>query len=336
MIERLLGEVPEDGFSAACHRATGGNPFLLVELMASVRDDRLPASTASAKRIRSLAPKAVARSVVVRLGRLPREAAALAGCVAVLGGEGELRHAAALANLEVDSTMAAADALAAAGLFEAGRPLRLIHPVVRTALYAELPAGERARLHGRAAAVLAQDGADPSAVCAHLLESEPAGDPWTTNALINAAERALARGAPRTAVRYLRRALAEPPPAGSTALGAGRLASAESAVGDAAAAEHVDQAIGLITDRRQRAELAVDQSVAYLASGRFGTDSACSSRPSRTAKQATRSCAGAWRHSSSATLASSPRTPRSRRGTSSRSRATCRATAQAHAHCWPR
>jgi DNA-binding CsgD family transcriptional regulator len=138
---------------------------------------------------------------------------------------------------------------------------------VRAALYAELSAGERARLHRRAAALLAQDDAEPSAVCAHLLESEPAGDPWTANTLVSAAERALAHGVPRTAVRYLRRALAEPPVERSSVLA--RLAFAETAVGDAAAARHADQAMALVTDARRRAELASEQSVAYLASGRF-------------------------------------------------------------------
>jgi DNA-binding CsgD family transcriptional regulator len=270
VIDRRLGTACEDAFAHACHEATGGNPFLLLELLAAVREDRLPATAASAERIRALAPEGVARSVLVRLGRLPAEAAALACCVAVLGGEAELRHAAALAKIDLERALAAADALTAAGLFEAARPLRLVHPVIRAALYGELPAGERARLHRRAASVLADDGAPPTSICAHLLESEPAGDPWTTGVLAPAADRALAGGAPGTAVRYLRRALAEPPPPAERALLLARLALAESAVGNPTAADHVDRAIALVSDPRERAQLALDQSVAYLAAGRFG------------------------------------------------------------------
>src|SRR4029078_6501326 len=99
------------------------------------------------------------------------------------------------------------------------------HPVLRAAVYAEMRPGERARLHRRAAALLALDDAQPSAVCAHLLESDPAGDAWAANALMSAAERALANGVPGTAVRYLRRALAESPVERSLVLA--RLAFAE-------------------------------------------------------------------------------------------------------------
>jgi hypothetical protein len=58
-------------------------------------------------------------------------------------------------------------------LLDAGRPLRLVHPVVRTALYSELPEGEHAQLHRRAARMLADEDASPDAIAAHLLASEP-------------------------------------------------------------------------------------------------------------------------------------------------------------------
>lgn len=47
----------------------------------------------------------------------------------------------------------------------------------------------------------------------HLLDGEPRGDPWAVTRLREAAGVALARGAPKLAVRYLRRALSEPPEA---------------------------------------------------------------------------------------------------------------------------
>jgi DNA-binding CsgD family transcriptional regulator len=269
----VIGSMPGSSFSATRIRTRGMRRLSGATARARIGE---AGTTTGCRRLRRRLSafahwhrRAVTHSVVVRLGRLGRAAAVLAAGVAVLGGEGELRHAAALANLELNAAMAAADSLAAAGLLEAGRPLRLIHPVVRTALYAELRAGERARLHRQAAAVLAEDNADPSAICAHLLASEPAGDPWTSQMLERAAERALARGAPRTAVDYLRRALAEPPPAAERPAVLGRLAFAETGIGDPAAGEHLDQAIRLVANRRQRAELASEQSIAYLASGRF-------------------------------------------------------------------
>jgi DNA-binding CsgD family transcriptional regulator len=64
----------------------------------------------------------------------------------------------------------------------------------------------------RAARLLADDGAEPDTVAAHLLLAEPAGDEWVVEWLRDAAATAMGRGAPATATGYLRRALAEPPP----------------------------------------------------------------------------------------------------------------------------
>ena len=269
LIGRLLDGDVEEAFCAACHRATGGNPFLLSELMASVRADGIAPTAAAASQIRSIAPEGVTRSIMVRLGRMSHEAAAVARCVAVLGGEGELRQVAALADLDVAAAAAAADALVAAGLLDAGRPLRLVHPLVRTALYSELPAGERGRLHGRAARVLADDDTDVDAIAAHLLSSEPAAERWRVEFLLKAGERARDRGSSSIAVGYLRRALAEPPPADVRSLVLRRLGGVEARLGDPAAAEHARQAKALISEPRQAAELGFELSVGYLVAGHF-------------------------------------------------------------------
>ena len=265
---RLFGEDPDEAFSRACHHATGGNPFLLSELITSVRGDGLAPTAAAEARIRSLAPDAIARSVVIRLGRMSREAAALARCVAALGSEAELRHAAALADLDLASASAAADALAAERLLAEGRPLRFVHPVIRTALYSDVPEGERRELHQRAARLLAEEDADIDAVCAHLVASEPSGEGWTVELLMKAAARALTRGAPAAAVEYLRRALSEPPVVGQRGLVLRQLTLAESRLGEPVAVEHITEALRLASTPRQRAELAFDLSVALLVAGR--------------------------------------------------------------------
>ena len=59
--------------------------------------------------------------------------------------------------------------------------------------------------------MLAAEGARSTRVGAHLLRGEPAGDPAVVVLLREAARAALADGAPQTAVRLLRRTLAEPP-----------------------------------------------------------------------------------------------------------------------------
>ena len=269
VIARSLDGVPDEEFVAACHHATGGNPFLLCELLATVRADALAPTVAAASRIAVLAPEVIARSTLARLGRLPRDAGALARAVAVLGAEAELRHAAACVGLDVVRAGVAADALVAAGLLAGDRPLRLIHPVVRTALYSELPAGERSELHARAARVLAEEDGDLDAIATHLLASEPSGARATTELLLRAAQRAHARGSPATAATYLRRALADRPAPELRAAVLKLLGVVETALGDPAAAEHVSQALRLIREPRRRAELAFDASVGYLVAGRL-------------------------------------------------------------------
>lgn len=269
LIAQLLGDQPDEAFAAACHRVTGGNPFLLTELIASARADGLSPAARSAAQILSMAPQGVTRSVLVRLGGLSRPARALARSVAVLGSEADLRHAAALANLDPGQAETAADVLTAAGLLSEGRPLRLIHPVIRTSLYSELPAGERAQMHRRAARRLAEERADFDAIAAHLMASEPAGERWPVELLLKAADRATARGAAKVAGDYLRRALLEPPDVDQRAAVTRRLSVVKSLRGEPSAAEYARETMDLQPEPRQQARLALELSGAYLVAGRF-------------------------------------------------------------------
>ena len=158
-----------------------------------------------------LAPQVIAASVLPRLRRLPAEAAAFAGAAAVLGDRVELRHAAALAGIETGPATRAADTLTAAGILARGRPIEFVHPTVRRAVYESLPTGQRHRAHRQAAAILDSEGAPADRIAAHLVVAERMGDDWVVDILRAAAREALARGAVDEAVRYLRRALEEPP-----------------------------------------------------------------------------------------------------------------------------
>ncbi|HEV2723660.1 MAG TPA: AAA family ATPase [Thermoleophilaceae bacterium] len=206
LVASILGGPVAQGLGEACHRAAGGNPFLLRELAAELckgegrRTD--PAS------IRSLAPPAIVRAVLARLDRLPQGARALAEATAILGDGIELRQAAAFAGLEADGGPLA-DALDEAGILAPGRPLRFAHPLLRSAVEGTLRTGELAAAHARAAALMAEEGADSEAVASHLLVTEPGEDDWTLRALREASCAASARAAPASAAAYLRRALRE-------------------------------------------------------------------------------------------------------------------------------
>jgi DNA-binding CsgD family transcriptional regulator len=211
LVRAHLGRDAPHELCRACHEATGGNPFLLVELLHDLRSDRRPPSEIDPAAVGRLASERIATASLLRVGRLGAPAAALARAVAVLGESAEVESAAALA--EIDSALAGslANALVEAGLLEPGRPLRFVHPLVRNAIYEDATRAERSALHFRAAEQLADAGERSEAAAAHLLLTEPSGRDGVVELLRAGAHEAAARGAPETAVRYLRRALEEPP-----------------------------------------------------------------------------------------------------------------------------
>jgi predicted ATPase len=205
----LDGEVTERT-TALCHQATRGNPFLLRELLREVEREVGTPGVVDLERIEELGPGRVAEAVTSRLERVGAGAPGLARSVAVLGDGAELRRAAALVELDPDHAAGLADALGSAGILEPGRPLRFAHPIVRNAVYGQMPPAERDRWHRRAASMLADAGESAETVSVHLLATEPAGRPGAVDFLRRAAESASSRGAPDSAVRFLERALAEP------------------------------------------------------------------------------------------------------------------------------
>src|SRR5206468_1532737 len=160
--------------------------------------------------VAQLQPQAVASSVLLRLGRLPASAVALARATAVLGADVPLARAATLADLSPEEAAGAADALAAAHILRPGLPLDFVHPVIRSVLYSDIPAGERSLAHARAAGVLRAEGTPAADTVAHLLATEPSGDQRIVEGLRDAVA---AQPDPLRAVALLERALSEPPAA---------------------------------------------------------------------------------------------------------------------------
>ncbi len=207
-----LEHPPEDAFTATCHEVSGGNPFLLCELARTLAAEQIHPAAAQAPRVRELAPERVTRTVLVRLARLSPEARAVARAVVVLGDDVDTRLAAELAGLDEAAVARGADELRAAAILDPAATLRFIHPLVRTALHADLPAGERAEAHARAVELLRARGASAQRLASHLVATETRGERATAETLLEAGRQALASGAPRSAIAYLTRALREPAP----------------------------------------------------------------------------------------------------------------------------
>ncbi len=247
-----LGERAEPALVEVSLDVTGGNPFYLHELLIALGEDRDASVPELTRRTRALAPGAVTRSLRVRVGRLGSDAGALARAVAILGTDVPLRRAGALAGLSIEAATAAADALAGVEVLLAREPLRFVHPLVQQAIAQDIPPFDRGSRHLDAARLLYADDVDVELVAAHLLLGHAGGDAWVVEQLRAAAREARAA---QPAVRYLQRALEEPPAPELRPELLAELGMAEAVLGQAAAADHLAQAASANADPRRRAEL---------------------------------------------------------------------------------
>jgi DNA-binding CsgD family transcriptional regulator len=255
--EALAGEDAR-GLGSACYEVSGGNPFLLSELILTLKSEGRERQGALERHIRDAGPPSVSRSVGQRIAGTSEHGVALAEAIAVLGSDVRLHHAARLAELSESQALAAAEQLIEARVLARGRPFGFRHPLLRTAVYADLAAPRRAHLHKRAARLLAEDGEGDDAVAGQIMLSEPAGDEWVVESLCAAAAGALARTAPEAAAGYLGRALAEPPPAAERPRILSMLGSARFHSGDPAGLGVLGEALVLAEEPRQRALIALE------------------------------------------------------------------------------
>ena len=247
ILNASFGRRPHPAFVAACINATGGTPFLVVDLVDALRAEQVEPSGLAAGRVATVGARTLARSIELRLSGLPESATRLARAVAILE-QGDLVTAARLAGLDPSESADAAEQLVAAGLLEPGRPLRFAHPMLRTAVYLDQSASERAGGHRRAASALAERPRTTENVAQHLLLSEPAGDSWVVEQLAAAADHSLRSAGPESAAVFLRRALEEPPVASEQSALLLRLGLAESNAGLDGWSEHLHDAVDTAPD----------------------------------------------------------------------------------------
>jgi class 3 adenylate cyclase/DNA-binding CsgD family transcriptional regulator len=255
--ERLEQE-PADAFVDACWSATGGNPLFLQALLDTLKAEEIEPLADNAEVVLEIGPAPVTRAVSLRLARLPSEARVLARALAVLGGRAELRHAAALADLDQGLASHTATALARADLLSYEMPLEFTHPVVRTAVYEDMSAAERIAAHRRAATILAEAGAEPEQVAAHLEQTIPNGDAFVVATLHKAAQRALQRGSSDVAVALLTRAMQEPPSEADRGEIVRALGLAQRLLDNPVAIELLTEAFDLIEDPGRRARIGIE------------------------------------------------------------------------------
>jgi DNA-binding CsgD family transcriptional regulator len=251
-------------FAQACRKATGGNPFYLRELVRALRADGVAPAATEASRVAGQGPTSVARSVLTRIAGLSPAAVSVARTLAVLGGEASVAELAALSSLDEDSVLAVVDRLSGAEVVAGADPIAFAHPIVRASIYSDVPAGERARSHLRAARLLAGSGDAAERVAAHLLVARPIGDKWAVGVLVDAAEDALARGAPDSAAAYLTRALAGAPADGDRRKLVALLGQSEYLAYQPGASAHLMEAMDSASTAVDRGELALQAAKAMI------------------------------------------------------------------------
>lgn len=241
LVAHRTGQTPDDGFVAACHAVTGGNPLFL----SAVLDHVTSPSADQVPHVQQLRPARLAERLVRALLAQPRHAQDLAKAIAVLGSDDEL--AGQLAGLTEQQTLAAHRILDQAGLVTT-------RPAVRDAVEESMPVGEREDWQARAVRLLHDHGRPAEQVAARLLAVTAPQGGWAIDTLREAAGTALRRGAPEVAARYLRRALRDVP--GDSEQRARLLvdlATAERFFDPAASVRHISYAVPLFPDVRDRA-----------------------------------------------------------------------------------
>lgn len=223
-----------------------GNPLYLTELVeALARSSCLSISEAGVVELRSgPTPASLPAAIADRLGFVPGVVRKVLRAAALLGVEFSVPDLAIVLRCGVADLIPAVDEARAAGvLAEAGEGLRFRHPMIRSALYEELPAPVRVAWHREAGRALAEAGAPVERVARQLLPvlagtAEPV-DEWMLAWLARTAPLLVCQ-APQAAATLLRRAVASSP-AGSAAHDGltCQLADALYRVGDVAGAEQV-------------------------------------------------------------------------------------------------
>lgn len=257
LVRDVLGAGAGDGLCRACAKATGGNPFLVSELLGEFRRTGRPALDIDASDVGAFVPERVSASVLTRIRRIGADATTLARAVAVLGERARFSTCGRFTGLPPKQLTELIAALLNAEILVSGEPLRFVHPLVRTAVYEDLDHGKRAEMHALAARVLAEQHCERGVIAAHLLATTPCGDPRVVAMLREAARSAISGGAPDTAATLLQRALDEPPDDTQRPETVLELGTAEYEIGDAAATSHLREAIETTVDPYMRARAVI-------------------------------------------------------------------------------
>lgn len=225
-----------------------GNPLYLTELVdALTRSSCLEVDTAGNVELTgSATPDSLPEAIADRLDFLSEAARTVLRAAALLGDGFSVEDLVTVTNSSLAVLLPALDEARAAGvLVAAGDDLAFRHPLIRQALYDEMPTAVRVAWHQSAAWALAEASAPVERVARQLLPMVSTTDSrvpvpaWAVRWLLDVATPLIGQ-APAVAVALLRRAVRDTP-LGDAVTGAlaGRLADAYYRDGNVAQAERI-------------------------------------------------------------------------------------------------
>jgi DNA-binding CsgD family transcriptional regulator len=239
-----VGGVPGDRLISLAAGAAG-NPLYVAELTAALmRSGTLTVDGDSVEITGGRVPDSLPAAIADRLEFLSMPVRETLRVAALLGVAFPVAGLAAVLNQRINDLIPVLDEAIAMGvLFARNSELVFRHPLIRAALYEEMPAPVRAVLHRDAAKALADTGEPVEKVARQLLPAIDVGDvvaeDWVPGWLGEAAHQLVAR-APNATVTLLRWALAGTAPGdGTHPLLTSRLAEGLYRTGDTAAAARV-------------------------------------------------------------------------------------------------
>jgi DNA-binding CsgD family transcriptional regulator len=195
LVKSDLGEVPSPQLLALVARA-GGNPFYVLELLASLRDLGTLDQSDLAELNSQPLPSVFNLSIRRYLRFLSPASLGLLRMATVLGTTFSVADLVAAVHSDVMSVLPVLDEARQAGiLLEAGDRLAFRHDLLREALYDDMPLSARQALHRELSATLAARGAPPVVVAEHILASGGYLDNQTLSRLMTAAEQVANFGA---------------------------------------------------------------------------------------------------------------------------------------------
>ena len=250
LVGALAGGTPDAGLLELAAGAAG-NPLYLTELLAALaRSGGIAVTAGTARLAANNAPDSLPGAIADRLGFVSAPTREVLRAAALLGVEFAIPDLTAVLGRTITDLVPALDEARTTGvLIDSVTGLAFRHPLIREALYAEMPASVRAAWHRDAGHALAAAGAPPDRVARQLLRGTADGPGWMMDWLAASAD-SLVSQAPGVAAELLARAVGSIP-AGSATHGwlAGRLADALYRTGDRTAAERVaERALGYATD----------------------------------------------------------------------------------------